>query len=36
MPKIYNELKVEFVAIKGNVIYHYPHLFRLQQVGGWL
>jgi hypothetical protein len=34
--EFYNELKVESLAIKESVIYHYPYLFRLQQVGGWL
>jgi hypothetical protein len=33
-PELYNELKVEFVAIKISVLYHYPYLFKLQQVGG--
>jgi hypothetical protein len=28
-PKFYNELKEEFVAIKVNVLHHYPYLFRL-------
>jgi hypothetical protein len=36
MPELYNELKVEFVVIKVSILYHYPYLFRLQQVGGWL
>ncbi len=27
--ELYKELKVDFVAIKVNVLYHYPHLFRL-------
>jgi hypothetical protein len=27
--EFYNELKVEFVAIKVSVLYHYPHLFKL-------
>jgi hypothetical protein len=34
-PKLNSELKVEFVAIKVSVLYQYPYLFRLQQVGGW-
>jgi len=36
MPKLYNELNVDFVAIKVSVLYHYPYLFKLHQVGGWL
>jgi hypothetical protein len=36
MLKLYNELKVESITIKVNVLYHYPYLFKLQQVGGWL
>jgi hypothetical protein len=28
-PELYNELKVDFVAIKVSVIYHYPYLFKL-------
>ncbi len=27
--ELYNELKMEFVAIKVNVIYHYAYLFKL-------
>jgi hypothetical protein len=34
--ELYNELKVEFVTIKVNVLYHYPYLFRLKQVGNGL
>jgi hypothetical protein len=34
--ELHNELKVEFVTVKVNVLYHYPYLFRLQQVSGWL
>jgi uncharacterized protein (UPF0218 family) len=30
MHELYNELKVEFVAIKVSVLYHYPYFFRLQ------
>ncbi len=33
-PELYNELKVKFVAIKASILYQYPYLFRLQQVGG--
>ncbi len=35
MVKLYNELKVESITIKVSVLYHYPYLFKLQQVGGW-
>jgi len=34
MHGLYNELKVEFVIIKVSVLYHYPYLFKSQQVGG--
>jgi hypothetical protein len=34
--ELYNELKVDFVAIQVSVLYHYPYCFKLQQVGGWL
>jgi hypothetical protein len=27
--ELYNELKVDFVAIKVSVLYHYPYLFKL-------
>ncbi len=26
-PKLYNELKVDFVTIKVSALYHYPYLF---------
>jgi hypothetical protein len=32
MHELYNELKVEFVIIKVSVLYHYPYLFKSQQV----
>jgi hypothetical protein len=32
IPKFYHELKVEFVAIKVNVLYHYSSLFRSEQM----
>jgi hypothetical protein len=32
--KVYHELKVEFVATKINVLYHYSSLFRLEQMDG--
>ncbi len=36
MHELYNELKVEFVILKVSVLYHYPYLFKSQQLGGWL
>jgi hypothetical protein len=32
--ELYNELKMESLTIKESVIYHYPYLFKLQQMGG--
>jgi len=32
IPNFYHELKVEFVAIKVNVLYHYSSLFRSKQM----
>jgi hypothetical protein len=32
IPNFYHELKVEFVAIKVNVLYHYSSLFRSEQM----